>query len=103
MGELYSKVKDGYTVLEKMKGKELEGTEYIPLFDYYEDRRADGCFRVLCGDFVTNDTGTGIVHTAPAFGAEDYKIAVHYKIIKPDDPPCPVDENGLFTAKVKEY
>lgn len=47
--------------------------------------------------------GTGIVHTAPAFGADDYKVAVQYKIIRPDDPPCPVDDNGRFTAKVKDY
>lgn len=59
-----------------MKGKELAGTEYIPLFEYYIERKKDGCFKVLLGDFVTADTGTGIVHTAPAFGEEDYKVAV---------------------------
>jgi isoleucyl-tRNA synthetase len=56
-----------------MKGKELEGMEYEPLFDYYfEEMKPKGCFKILCGTHVTDDAGTGIVHTAPAFGAEDY-------------------------------
>lgn len=78
---LYKK-EDMYEVIEKMKGKELAGIEYVPLFDYYyEERKADGCYKVLLGDFVTGDDGTGIVHIAPAFGEEDYKISVKNEII----------------------
>jgi isoleucyl-tRNA synthetase len=78
---LYKK-EDMYEVLSKMKGKELAGIEYVPLFDYYyEERKADGCFRVLLGDFVTGEDGTGIVHIAPAFGEEDYKISCQNGII----------------------
>ena len=59
-----------------------EFIEYVPLFDYYyEERKADGCFRVLLGDFVTGEDGTGIVHIAPAFGEEDYKISCQNGII----------------------
>lgn len=47
--------------------------------------------------------GTCIVHCAPGFGEDDYKISVAHHIIKPDDPPVPVDENGYFTAVVKEF
>jgi isoleucyl-tRNA synthetase len=44
-----------------------------------------------------------IKFSAPAFGEEDYKICVKNKIIKPDDPPCPLDSNGNFTAVVSDY
>lgn len=78
---LYKK-ENMYEVIAKMKGKELAGIEYVPLFDYYyEERKADGCYRVLLGDFVTGEDGTGIVHIAPAFGEEDYNIAVKNQII----------------------
>ena len=80
-----------YEVLEKMKGSELENLEYEPLFDYFADRRKDGCFKVLCADFVTTGKGTGIVHIAPGFGDDDYKISVKRGIISPDNPPVPVD------------
>jgi isoleucyl-tRNA synthetase len=81
-------------------GSDLVGKEYVPLFNYFIDKKADGCFRVLGANFVTADTGTGIVHAAPAFGEEDYKVCVKNKIIKPDSPPCPLDANGRFTEKV---
>lgn len=56
----------------KKKGSELKGTEYIPLFEYFTHLKDQGCFKVLAAPFVTNDTGTGIVHCAPGFGEEDY-------------------------------
>jgi isoleucyl-tRNA synthetase len=52
---------------------------------------------------VTSDTGTGIVHCAPAFGMEDYKVCLKNKLIQPDNPPMPLDENGRFLAPVKDY
>jgi isoleucyl-tRNA synthetase len=55
--------KDGFQVIAKKSlGSELVGLEYVALFEYFADRRKDGCFRVLSGDFVTADAGTGIVH-----------------------------------------
>lgn len=86
-----------------MKGKDLVGVEYVPLFNYFSDRRNDGCFRVISDTFVTDDTGTGIVHCAPGFGADDYKVAVKYNIIKPHDPPVPVDENGRYKDIISDY
>jgi isoleucyl-tRNA synthetase len=66
--------------LERFPGKKLEGTQYVPPFDYFERTRATGSFRVITGDFVTEDAGTGIVHCAPAFGEEDYKACIaHHK------------------------
>ncbi len=73
------------------------------MYPYFEKRREDGCFRVVCGDFVTSDTGTGIVHVAPGFGEDDYKVCVKNNVIKPDDPPVPIDDNGFFTAEVSDF
>lgn len=53
--------------------------------------------------FVTDSDGTGIVHCAPGFGEEDYKLCVEKKIIHPDNPPVPLDENGRFTKEVTTY
>ena len=61
-----------YKVLRKLKGSELVGMRYQPLFTYLE---VDGdAFRVLPADFVTTDTGTGIVHTAPPYGVDDLAL-----------------------------
>lgn len=51
------------------------------MFEYFADRRKDGCFRVIGADFVTSDTGTGIVHCAPGFGEDDYKACVKNGLI----------------------
>ena len=67
------------------------------------EREKDGCFRVLEGSFVTDDAGTGVVHCAPGFGDDDYKLCVKAKIIDPDTPPVPLDENGRFTKEIKTY
>ena len=52
--------------------------KYIPLFDYFKQLgEGDGkCFRIIEGKFVTKDAGTGVVHCAPAFGEEDYKVCI---------------------------
>ncbi len=60
------------------------GKAYEPMFDYFADREKDGCFRVLSGAFVTSDAGTGVVHCAPGFGADDYKVCVKSGIIRPE-------------------
>lgn len=73
------------------------------MFDFFLDRKKDGCFKVLIGEFVTNDAGSGIVHCAPGFGEEDYKVCVRQKIIEPDNPVVPLDENGNFTKEVSTY
>jgi isoleucyl-tRNA synthetase len=55
-----------------MKGKDLEGKRYVPLYEYFLEFKERNCFTVLCADFVTSDAGTGIVHCAPGFGEDDY-------------------------------
>ena len=95
--------KEKYEVIEKIKGKDLEGTEYEPLFDFFINRREDGCFRVQCANFVTDSDGTGVVHCAPGFGEDDYRMCVEKKVIHPDSPPVPVDENGRFTKEISTF
>ncbi|MDO4544911.1 MAG: isoleucine--tRNA ligase [Bacillota bacterium] len=80
-----------YEVLEEMKGKGLEYVEYEQLMPFVKpDKKA---FYVTCADYVTVEDGTGIVHTAPAFGEDDYNTGRRY------DLPVvnPVDEQGKYT------
>lgn len=67
-----------YQILDGFKGKELEKTEYEPLFDFVKvDKKA---WYVVLADFVTMEDGTGIVHIAPAFGEDDYQVGVKYDL-----------------------
>jgi isoleucyl-tRNA synthetase len=80
-----------YNVLEEMKGKDLEYLEYEQLMPFVQvDKKA---FFVTCGDYVTIEDGTGIVHTAPAFGEDDYQTGRRYDLPVPN----PVDEEGNYT------
>lgn len=92
-----------FEVLDKMPGKALEGRRYVPLFDYF--RHMEGsAFRVLTDGYVTDDSGTGVVHCAPAFGEDDYRVCMaHGVVTKGGELPCPVDANGRFTAQVPDY
>lgn len=90
-------LKDGYEIVSRMKGSELLGKSYERLFDYVSvDQKA---FFVIAGDFVTTDDGTGIVHTAPAFGEDDYHVC------KQNGLPFirPVDAAGRFEDVVTDF
>jgi isoleucyl-tRNA synthetase len=82
-----------YKILAECKGSDLVGIRYeqlMPLALPYQN--PENAFRVIAGDFVTTEDGTGIVHTAPTFGADDAKVA---KEATPEVPPMLVlDENG---------
>jgi isoleucyl-tRNA synthetase len=82
-----------FLILAEAKGSDLVGIRYeqlMPLALPYQN--AEDAFRVIAGDFVTTEDGTGIVHTAPTFGADDAKVA---KEATPEVPPMLVlDENG---------
>lgn len=85
-------------IIEYINGSELVGLEYSQPFDFFENLRAKRFFRVLSANFVSDQNGTAIVHCAPAFGEEDYKVFVAEGLIQINDAvPCPVDENGCFT------
>lgn len=63
-------------MLAELKGSDLNGMEYEPLFPYFADRAAKGSFRVINDNYVTDDSGTGCVHCAPAFGEDDYRVCL---------------------------
>ncbi len=81
-----------YQILAEFKGADLVGIKYEQLLDYAKPyQNPENAFRVISGDFVTTEDGTGIVHTAPTFGADDAKVA---KEASPEVPPMLVlDEN----------
>ena len=62
-------------VLEKIKGSELIGLKYIPPFNYYYESENETSWKIYHADYVSDDDGTGIVHLAPAYGADDLKLA----------------------------
>ncbi|KAJ3276689.1 isoleucine--tRNA ligase [Borealophlyctis nickersoniae] len=86
-----------------MKGSQLVGMEYEPLFDYYSDRKGRA-FRVVADDYVKDDSGTGIVHQAPGFGEDDFRVCTAQDIVTGEgDLPVPVDPSGRFTIDVRDY
>jgi isoleucyl-tRNA synthetase len=92
-----------FEVKETYTGKQLEGKRYEPIFHYFDAEGAKG-WRVLCDNFVTDESGTGIVHCAPAFGEDDYRVCIANGVIdKGENIVCPVDASGRFTAQVKEW
>ena len=80
-----------------LKGSELVGRRYEPLFNYFDD--TPNAFQVLSGEFVSTEDGTGIVHMAPGFG-EDDQLACNAVGIP---TVCPMDEHGQFTAEVRDW
>lgn len=97
--ETYYKNPQDYKVVQEYRGKELAGLEYEPLFPYFASLRERGAFRTHVADYVSIEEGTGIVHTAPGFGEDDYAL------LKGSDVPtvCPVDAEARFTEEVTDY
>ena len=90
---------DEWVIQKEFLGKELVGRHYKPLFPFFADKRTEGAFQIISADFVQVTDGTGIVHTAPGFGEDDF-IAAQKRSIP---LVCPVDMNGLFTSEVRTY
>ncbi|MFZ1280534.1 MAG: class I tRNA ligase family protein, partial [Ignavibacteriaceae bacterium] len=95
--ERLSVIDKEYEILEEMKGSELAGIEYEQLMEYCSvDKKA---FYVIEGDFVSTADGSGIVHIAPAFGADDYEVSKKYGLPMLQ----PVTRGGLFTDEVTDF
>ena len=95
--ERLSVIDQDYEVIDEMKGKDLAGIEYEQLMDYCDvDKKA---FYVIEGDFVSTEDGSGIVHIAPAFGADDYEISKKYGLPMLQ----PVTRGGLFTDEIIDF
>lgn len=94
--ELTDKVlgKDTYEIVERMKGKALEYMEYEPLMPFCQPKTNEKAFFLTCMNYVSVEDGTGIVHSAPAFGEDDYQCGQKYNL------PIfqPVDERGCYTC-----
>jgi len=117
--EVAGKAKRRLVVERTVRGSELVGLRYLPPFDYYYRRqgqrqgrlRSGGkqhiAWRVVAADFVTVDTGTGVVHQAPAFGEVDYELllAEQARFVEGEGPPllCAVAPDGTFTHEAPEY
>ncbi|KKA20158.1 Isoleucine--tRNA ligase [Rasamsonia emersonii CBS 393.64] len=92
-----------FKILDRFRGKDMEGWKYQPIFDYFADKFQD-CFRVINATYVTADDGVGLVHNAPAFGQEDFDATTEAGMISQTRlPPNPVDEKGCFTSEVPDF
>lgn len=87
-------------IMEEFKGKELLGNKYLPIFDYaLQDYDIEQAWKIIPASYVTIDNGTGIVHTAPAYGADDYDACAKAQIPMFN----PIDRDGCFTDQVPEF
>ena len=87
-------------VLSEHSGSELVGKKYEPLMPYFADKVDEGAFVVVADGYVTTETGTGIVHQAPAFGEDDFRVMKAHGITA---LVCPVDLEGKFTEEVSDF
>jgi len=90
-------------IIETFQGSTLVGKKYTPLFDYFAEEFSETAFRVLADDYVTDESGVGVVHQAPAFGEDDYRVCVREKVVTVQNVPCPVDDSGKFMPKVADF
>src|SRR5665811_1268654 len=100
-----------FYVVKEFKGKDLVGIKYEQLLKYaLPYQNPENAFRVIAGDFVTTEDGTGIVHTAPTFGTDDAMVAKQavpeippLLVLDENDNPVPlVDRQGKFRPEMKE-
>jgi isoleucyl-tRNA synthetase len=96
-----------WEIVKKYKGKELEGMRYEQLLPYVES--VENAFRVIIGDFVSTEDGTGIVHIAPTFGADDFRVAQKNNIpsilvLDENAKWVPiVDKHGRYTKEIADF
>ncbi len=95
--KLVDEIFDGADILKTMKGKELLGKDYEPIFEYVDSESKS--HYVTSADFVSLEEGTGIVHAAPAFGEEDYDLCKEEGVSLVN----PVNESGEFTEEIPDY
>ena len=86
-------------IVAEFKGSELKGTEYEPIFPYFADKKAEGAFRVTNDDYVTTDDGVGLVHIAPAYGEDDFRVCKEAGMTAFVDP---LDDACAFTDAIPE-
>ncbi len=87
-----------YRIIAEFKGKQMSGIRYEQLLPYAQPQDGDA-FKVVLGDFVTTEDGTGIVHIAPSFGADDFRTAKQHGL----GSLTLVDKQGRFTSEMGEF
>ncbi|MBN2789786.1 MAG: isoleucine--tRNA ligase [Candidatus Delongbacteria bacterium] len=95
---VYYKSEEEYEIVKEVKGSDLVGLRYEPLFDYYKEQD-EFIHTVIEADYVSTEDGTGIVHQAPAFGMEDFEVGKKFNIPVLN----PVDDMGKFNSEVPDY
>lgn len=100
--------KENYTVVSEMKGKDLIGEAYEPIFNYYNKsvflsslttKQKERIWHVVSADFVTTEDGTGIVHIAPGFGDDDYQLAQKEGLPMIQH----VRDDGMFKPEITDF
>lgn len=95
-------LKNNYRILKKLRGKDLVGKKYLPLFPFLKEQKPqdiENAFVVLPGEFISLEEGTGIVHIAPMYGEDDFQLGKKHQL-----PLChTVDEFGRFKEEVKNW
>ena len=95
--DLLSILDGDYTIIEEMSGSQLEGIEYEQLLSFVKPNKK--AFFICLAEFVSTEDGSGIVHIAPAFGADDYDLSKKYNLPMVQ----PVDRGGKFTSEVSDF
>lgn len=87
-------------IVERAKGDELKGKRYQPLFPYFSNESDNGAFQILSDGYVSTESGTGVVHMAPAFGEDDQRVCKAHNVVA---FVCPLDGRGRFTHEVSDF
>ena len=94
------KKEESYELVWEGKGEALKDSEYEPIFPYFADKKDEGAFRVTNDDYVTTDDGVGLVHIAPAYGEDDFRVCKEAGMAAFVDP---LDDACAFTDQLPEY
>ena len=97
--QVFKKKEDEIASVEVQPVDEILQMRYEPLFAYFADKAEEGAFRVVAAEFVSTENGTGVVHTAPGFGEEDYQLGLREGL----PLVSPIDKDCCFTAEVPDY
>lgn len=100
----YTYNQNNIKILKEMKGKDLVGIKYIPIMNYKIHQNKSNIFRIVSDDYVTSEKGTGIVHIAPQFGEDDYRVCIKNNLISKNEKLfLPLDVNCNFTQEISEF
>jgi isoleucyl-tRNA synthetase len=93
-------IRHEYEIVDRYRGEDLVGWIYKPVFEFaLEEHPNDSAWRVIAADYVTTEEGTGVVHSAPAFGADDFETCTKAGIPMFN----PIDRDGKFTGKARDF